>query len=776
MQAGAIAISQNYVFAQLNGSPMKTSGWNLTGDARVANITDTNYDELLLCSSIYNSNGAAFFNQPINLSFCSKWIAEFDFRMYDGTGADGLAFCFLDVPPTGFTNGGGLGIPDAANGLKVCFDTWNNCIPYDSSTVHQDMPKIEIRWGLGYNVNSNPNNPLSGECITIEPTRDNSDGKISFIRSPTYNHAKITYDSGEIKVYVNNTLYLTGQHQFNFKGYLGFTASTGGYTDNHSVKNVMIYTQMPPSYAGISQGFCPQDTITLGGPSDPSYSYEWYPAAGLNDTTIAAPMLHLSNDSLVTRLLTYYVKTSYSNNKGCGSVDSVIVKLYPSATVNFITPKICLTDAVAQFYDSSYTPENDMLPFTYQWNFGDPNAHTGNPDYSSLPNPAHSYSAAGNYRVSLAVTNSKGCTDSVFKIFTVNGAVPKAVFNVRNPSGLCSNRAVQITNNSTVNFGSIVWVQIYWGDSSGVSYTDNTPYPGKIYYHNYPNPLTSAVSTYTIRMISSSGILCQNETDQTINIQPAPHVLFNTIPTVCNYDPPFYITQATELTGIPGSFSFSGNGVSSTGLLDPHLAGSGVNRILYVYNATNGCVDSAYQTVLIQAPPAVHAGNDTSIVINEPLQLHAISSDMSGDTFAWSPSTGLNNINIPDPVAILGPGIDTLRYTVTATDSEGCYSTASVEVKIFQSLPDIFVPNAFTPGGNINTIFRPIPVGITSLQFFKVYNRLGQQVYSTSTIGDGWDGSIGGKQQDTGTYVWIVQGKTYTGKIIFKRGSVTLIR
>ena len=776
MHAGTVAFSQNFVFAQLKGSPMNTAGWDLTGDAQVANVIDTNYDELRLCRAFNNLNGAAFFSQPIDLSFCSKWIAEFDFRMYDGTGADGLAFCFLDVPPTGFDNGGGLGIPDAANGLKVCFDTWNNCIPYDSSTVHLDMPKIEIRWGLGYNNNSYPNNPIQGECVTSEPTRNNSDGKISYLRSPNYNHAKITFDSGEIKVYVNDTLYLTGQQQFNFKGYLGFTASTGGYTDNHSVKNVIIYTQMPPSFAGINQSFCPQDTIILGGPSNPSYSYAWYPSAGLNDTTIASPLLHLFNDSAATRSLTYYVKTSYSNNIGCSSVDSVTVKLYPNPKVNFITPAICLTDAVAQFYDSSYTDESDMLPFTYQWNFGDPNAQTGNSNYSNLQNPSHRYSAARNYSVGLIVTSSKGCTDSAFKIFAVNGAVPKADFIVNDPSGLCTNRAIQITNNSTVDFGSIVRVQIFWGDSAGVSYTDSTPYPGKKYYHYYPAPVPSAVSSYTIRMISSSGILCQNERDETLNIQPGPHLLFSTIPAVCNYDPPFYITQATELTQIPGTFSFSGKGISSGGLLNPHLAGDGDDMLLCVYNATNGCVDSAYQTVLIQAPPVVYAGNDTSIVINEPLQLHAFSSDVSGDAFTWSPSTGLNDLNIPNPVAIIGPGIDTIRYSVTATDSEGCYGTASIEVKIFQTIPDIFVPNAFTPGETINNIFRPIPVGVTSLQFFRVYDRWGHLVYSTSRIGDGWDGSIAGQQQGTGTYVWMAQAKAYTGKIIFKKGTVTLIR
>jgi gliding motility-associated-like protein len=766
---------QTYVFAQLNGSPLNTTGWNIAGDARIQNVTGTGDSELVLCPPVQNSNGSVFFNQPINLSKCVRWTAEFDFRMFDGTGADGLAFTFLDIPPSAYVRGGGLGIPDNANGLKVCFDTWNNCIPFDTGTVHQDMPKIEIRWGKGYDDDSDPNNIIYGECLT-GPTRDNSDGKLSYIRSANYNHAKITYDSGNINVYVNDTLYLTSYKQFTFTGYMGFTASTGGYTDRHSIKNAIIYTQMPPSFAGSSVSFCPYDTIKLGGPANPAYAYSWSPSAGLNDTSSSSPLLHLSNDSSTSQYHKYYVETSFDNKPGCSSIDSVIVKVYPNPKVNFITPKICLTDAIGQFYDSSYTGDNTTLPFLYQWNFGDPNANAGDPNNSTLQNPTHHYSAADYYTVDLKVTNSEGCIDSAAKTFTVNGAVPKANFIVNNSSALCSNRTVQITNTSTVDFGSIVKVQIFWGDSSGVSYTDTFPYPGKIYSHNYPNPVSANNSGYTIRMLSSSGITCDDEMDQQINVQASPHVQFDSIPAVCDYAPPLNITEASELTNIPGSFLFSGKGISAGGLLNPQLAGDGIDTLLYKYIGANGCTDSSYQTVNIQAPPNVFAGNDTAIVINQQLQLQATTTDISEDTFLWSPPTGLNDTTISNPVAILGLNTDSIRYFVKATDTLGCYGTASVEIKVFKTLPDIFVPNAFTPGKNINTIFKPIAVGISSLQFFRIYNRYGQLIYSTTRLEDGWDGTLSGRLQDTGTYVWMVQGTTYTGKIVFKKGTMTLIR
>jgi len=764
---------QNYVFAQLTGSPMNTNGWSLQGDARVTNVTGIDNSELLLCST-GGASGAAFYRQLINLSLCKKWIAEFDFRMYDGSGADGIAFCFLDVPPVGFITGGGLGIPATANGLKICFDTWNNCIPFNPATVHQDMPKIEIRWGRGYNDESNPSNPIVGECLS-GPTKSNTDGSLSFIRSQIYNHAKITYDDGNIQVFVNNTQYLTGSQKFNFAGYLGFTASTGGYNDNHSIKNVIIYTQMPPSFAGNAQNICPYDTIQIGGPANDTYIYSWSPSVGLSDPSVSAPYLHIPIDSAITQIYSYQVKTSFKDNPGCASADSVEITVFPKPQVHFVTPQICLTDAVAQFLDSTYTRDINTMPFSYVWDFGDPNAPP-NINESSLANPSHRYSAASNYPVTLKVTNGKGCSAALTKIFTVNGAVPKADYGVNNPTALCSNHSVELVNSSSVDFGSITRIKIFWGDSSTVSYVDSQPYPGKLYSHNYPNPVASTPASYNIRMLSFSGISCSDELDRVITVQASPHVQFSAVPHICVYDSPLVINQGKELTGLTGSPSYFGNGISSDGLFSPSDAGAGVSNLMFRFNATDGCTDSAFQTIAVIAPPVLNAGNDTSVVINQPLQLQARTEDFAGDLFLWTPPAWIDNPGIANPIATFNMAIDSIRYFVKATDTAGCYSESSLLVKVFNTLPDIFVPNAFTPGSTRNNIFRPIPVGISSLQYFRVYNRWGQMVYSTSQLGQGWDGTLGGKPLEPDGFVWMVQGITYTGKPVFKKGTVTLIR
>ena len=80
------------------------------------------------------------------------------------------------------------------------------------------------------------------------------------------------------------------------------------------------------------------------------------------------------------------------------------------------------------------------------------------------------------------------------------------------------------------------------------------------------------------------------------------------------------------------------------------------------------------------------------------------------------------------------------------------------------------------PGVATNNIFRPLAAGISSLAFFRIYNRLGQLVYSTTTLGDGWDGRINGRLAEAGAFVWFVQGTTYTGHTVFHKGTMLLVR
>jgi hypothetical protein len=142
------------------------------------------------------------------------------------------------------------------------------------------------------------------------------------------------------------------------------------------------------------------------------------------------------------------------------------------------------------------------------------------------------------------------------------------------------------------------------------------------------------------------------------------------------------------------------------------------------------------------------AGRDTSIVVGQPLLLNGRGSDF----YEWQPPLHLNRNDIANPIAMLD---DNFSYQLRAYTAEGCFDLDTINIKVFKTAPDIFVPNAFRPGGSRNNVLRPIPVGIATLDFFCIYNRWGQMVYKSNSPESGWDGSIAGKQQDAGTYVWM---------------------
>ena len=179
-------------------------------------------------------------------------------------------------------------------------------------------------------------------------------------------------------------------------------------------------------------------------------------------------------------------------------------------------------------------------------------------------------------------------------------------------------------------------------------------------------------------------------------------------------------------------------------------------------------------TVLIKALPNVFAGRDTSIALNEPLQLNAIDINNAGIiSYSWSPSFGLNNPLIKTPIAITDRDI---IYTVTVNTAEDCQGSDDIKVKVFQRA-DLYVPTAFTPNGDgLNDFAIVIPVGIRELKYFSIFSRWGEMVFTTNDASKGWNGKWKGDDQPNAVFVWMAQAIDYKGNIINKKGTVTLIR
>ncbi len=146
---------------------------------------------------------------------------------------------------------------------------------------------------------------------------------------------------------------------------------------------------------------------------------------------------------------------------------------------------------------------------------------------------------------------------------------------------------------------------------------------------------------------------------------------------------PVCLGAHVQLTATGGAtYIWSGPSNFSSTLATPNLqninAAQAGNYTVIVTN-TAGCSASANTSVTtLTSADAVIIPTSAGICIGDSIQLNA----SGGDTYLWAPATGLNEINIPDPKA---SPVQSISYTVTATLSNGCADTATVQVNVFST-------------------------------------------------------------------------------------------
>lgn len=676
---GYESFGQTFVFAELKGVPLNTSGWNLQGNAYVGNTgTNTGNGELILVNPVTFQSGSVFFNTPINLSQCSKWVTEFEFRIAEGTAADGLAFCYLDVPPVGFVAGGGIGIPGTANGLKVCIDTWRNC-------GTDAVPKVQLRWGIGYD-----------ECWA-QPTLNNNGGTLNFIRSGDYHSCRIEYDNGNIRVLINNVERLTGFQTFNFLGYFGFTAATGGSWDRHSIKNVRIFTDMPPSVAGTGGAGCSGDSIQLGATTNPTYKYSWTPTTGLDNPNIANPKVALTNTGAADLNRRYYLRTEFANFPGCGSTDSVDVLVFPEPKADFsIQNTGCLTDSV-RFTSLSTGFSRNIV--SWNWDFGDATN-------SNKINPSKKYNTSGIFSIKQKVTTAEGCTAEAVKSVDIT-IPPIAKFSVSSPT--CVGTAITFTDLSSAVSGTLVkW---YWDYGDGRKDTLTASSSRTITYNTFGN--------YTIQLKVETQSGCSRSFSLPIAVGSYPVAAF-ILPEVCLNDAfAAFINTSTIADGSILSANWSWNfgdptstpgNPNTSNQRDPlHKYGAvGNYNVVLKVTSASGCIDSITQVLTVNGdkPKAEFIVlNATALCSNIPITIQNKSTVNFGvitkTEIYWEwPNTTIKTID-DDPVA----------------DEQYNYKYSNFQAPISKTVQVKLV--AYSGGICVNEIIKTITINASPLVVFQ---------------------------------------------------------
>jgi gliding motility-associated-like protein len=132
-----------------------------------------------------------------------------------------------------------------------------------------------------------------------------------------------------------------------------------------------------------------------------------------------------------------------------------------------------------------------------------------------------------------------------------------------------------------------------------------------------------------------------------------------------------------------------------------------------------------------------------------------------------------NNNDTTSSIAVINAG----TYTLQITDTNGCKATDSIVITDSTCPQYVYLPNAFTPNNDgHNDIFKPVFAGAVSEFRFAVYDRWGRLMFQSSNPSSGWDGTLGGREQPAGAYVWECIYRLYDRPERMQRGTVMLIR
>jgi len=464
-----------------------------------------------------------------------------------------------------------------------------------------------------------------------------------------------------------------------------------------------------------------------------------------------------------TNTATLFVETA----SGCKSFlasQQIVVGANPVA--NFILPESCLKDPFSSFVDSSTIADRTGNSLTYDWDFGD----AGSSNTSTLKDPQHKYTNTGSYSVTETVTSNIGCVSSVTKTFFVNGSVPVPAFSLQESASICSGSTIHLTDNSLVNPGSVIKMEIYWDytNDPAAKTVDDQPSVGKIYTYTYPEFNSPASKNVVIRYVAYSGQTCAEYIDKTITLLPTPVLQFDALSGLCADAPVFQITGASITNGLPGSGSFSGPGVSLPGMFDPAAAGDGTKTLRYTYIASNGCSNYIEQTIEVYPVPVANAGPDKTVLEGGEVSLTPVINVNYPVTYLWSPATWLNSDEILSPKSTPK---DDITYTLKVTSDKGCSSSDDVFVKILRSP---LVPNIFSPNGDGIHDRWEIPYLISYPGCtVDIYNRYGQLIYHSVGYDKPWDGTVKGNPVPVGTYYYTIDPKNGKQKM---SGYVDVIR
>ncbi|HLG04311.1 MAG TPA: PKD domain-containing protein, partial [Bacteroidia bacterium] len=283
---------------------------------------------------------------------------------------------------------------------------------------------------------------------------------------------------------------------------------------------------------------------------------------------------------------TYTVSLTVTSNNGCSATDTVVVNVAQLPVANFASDVVCVGYPVT-FTDLSTANSGNLT--TWTWDFGDGSP----PDYQQ--HPVHPYPSEGTYNVTLVVTTSFGCIDTIV-LPAVTDAMPVIAFLADTLAG-CPTLCVEFSDMTTIASGNVTSWEWDFGDSTVPVYQQN------------PSHCFSITGLYDITLTATSAGGCSTTLviNDMIEVYPEPHASFLATPPLTTVVQP-HIEFTDISTGTPVKWQWDFGDPTTLGDTSgiPYPSYTYSNEYGTTYNVwltvTNsyGCVDDTMLQVLVE--------------------------------------------------------------------------------------------------------------------------------------------------------------------------------
>lgn len=466
-------------------------------------------------------------------------------------------------------------------------------------------------------------------------------------------------------------------------------------------------------------------------------TYTWNLGANASVQTASTPNV---NDVVFSNSLTHSVFLKAERGFCKDSITKIVTLLpAPTSIIEFEPNQGC--QGLTQTFQNG-----SVNAASYSWDFGViPLAS----DTSNVAEPTYIYPGPGNYTITLIATTAQGCKDTIQEEIAV---IEPLTVSVSHPDSLC------ITDNSFDFVGTVTGppgTQLLWNFGSVAS-------PSTATTVNVNDVVFSQPGTHPISL-SVSYSTCIETANSQVFLYKEPTIYFSALDTVgCEPFAVKFVNGSTSDSPPIYTWSF-GDGSSTSSATSPtHVyQNAGQYSVNLQMITTEGCIDTLnqFRFSYITVNPTPTAGfsvdrvkldicdaevnfKDESFGANQYLYLFD-----DGDT---ATSSSLQN---PSYTYMYGG----THYPIQIVTNEFfCSDTARLQIIVEPMV--VFVPNTFTPDGNMfNNVFEA-KMAFPPIQWeMTIYNRWGEELWKTNDYEDYWDGTYQGKMMQDGIYSYKIK-------------------